>query len=54
MGILSSILIILLFAMVLLIIGLVKKSKPLKIISIIAFAISVGLFLFFWCTLSYQ
>jgi hypothetical protein len=54
MGISGIILITFLSAVILLIIGFAKKSSILKITSILAFAISIGLFLLVWNALSYM
>ena len=54
MGISGIILMIFFFALILLIAGFIKKSKILKIISIGAFIVSIGLFLLVWNALSYM
>lgn len=54
MGISGIILIIFLFAVVLLIAGIIKKNKVLKIVSTVAFVVSIGLFLLVWNALSYM
>lgn len=54
MGISGIILITFLIAIIFLIIGFVKRNRMLKVISIIAFAISIGLFLLVWNALNYM
>lgn len=54
MGISGIILITFLLAIVLLVAGFITKSRVLKIISIAAFVISIGLFLLVWNALSYM
>jgi len=54
MGISGIILMIFCFAIILLIIGFIKKNRTLKFISIGAFVISIGLFLLVWNALSYM
>lgn len=52
MGISGIILITFLLAIIFLIVGFIKKNRVLKIISIVAFVVSIGLFLLVWNTLS--
>jgi len=54
MGISGLILIALLFGIIFLVIGFVMRNRILKLISIIAFAISIGLFLLVWYALGYM
>lgn len=54
MGISGFIIITFLSAIIILIIGFAKKSRILRIISLITFAISIGLFLLVWNALSYM
>lgn len=54
MGISGIILITFILAIILLVVGFIIKSRVIKIISIAAFAISIGLFLLVWNALSYM
>ncbi len=51
MGMFSTILLMFLFATLLLIIGLVKKSKLLKSLSIVLFAVSAVMLFFVWSSM---
>ncbi len=54
MGISGVILIAFLVGIIFLTVGFIKRNRILKFISIIAFAISIGLFLLVWNALSYM
>lgn len=54
MGISGIILITFLFAVILLISGLIKKNRFLKVTSLVLFITSIGLFMLVWIALSHM
>lgn len=54
MGVIGESLVIFLLSIILLIVAFVKKSRVLKVISIVGFVVSIGLLLLVWGALGHM